>query len=228
MGAGLVSVRADDSSGEELYYSAGPYVDGQRYGRWVIRFPDGQIEEGQYERGQQHGQWNIRFADGDTGEGPYVNGERHGRWVYRSPDGSSCSVQFVNGEQQGECKQDDRPEDGVSSAARKMRREVSVRRFVAVDERGHIINPMIVQGQIHGGVTQGLGPALYEEMTYDDGNNLAGSSMDYLLPENGEARTHGRTTSTWRHGDQRGGGYSSCHSGYSDIGCCQMDPHEAP
>ena len=53
--------------------------------------------------------------------------------------------------------------------------EVSVRRFVAVDDCGNIINPMIVQGQIHGGLTQGLGPALYEEMTYDeDGNNHGG------------------------------------------------------
>ena len=61
--------------------------------------------------------------------------------------------------------------------------EVSVRRFVAVDDCGNIINPMIVQGQIHGGLTQGLGPALYEEMTYDeDGNNMAGSFMDYLVP----------------------------------------------
>ena len=168
-----VSVRADDSSGEVLYYFAGPYVDGQRYGRWVFRFPDGQIEEGPYERGQQHGQWNIRFADG----------EKHGRWVYRSDDGSSCSVQLVNGEQQGECKQDDRPEDGVSSAARKMRREVTLRRFVAVDDCANIINPMIVQGQIHGGLTQGLGPALYDEIPYDeDGNNLAGSFMDHLVP----------------------------------------------
>ena len=54
---------------------------------------------------------------------------------------------------------------------------------MAVDDCGNIINPMIVQGQIHGGLTQGLGPALYEEMTYDeDGNNLAGSFMDYLVP----------------------------------------------
>ena len=57
--------------------------------------------------------------------------------------------------------------------------EVNVRRFVAVDDCGNIINPMIVQGQIHGGLTQGIGPALYEEMTYDeDGNNQAGSFMD--------------------------------------------------
>ena len=61
--------------------------------------------------------------------------------------------------------------------------EVTVRRFVAVDDCGNIINPMIVQGQIHGGLTQGIGPALFEEIPYDeDGNNLAGSFMDYLVP----------------------------------------------
>jgi len=60
---------------------------------------------------------------------------------------------------------------------------VTVRRFVAVDDCGNIINPMIVEGQIHGGLTQGLAPALFEEMSYDEnGNNLAGSFMDYLLP----------------------------------------------
>jgi hypothetical protein len=58
-----------------------------------------------------------------------------------------------------------------------------IRRFVAVDDCGNIINPMIVQGQIHGGLTQGLAPALFEEIPYDeDGNNLAGSFMDYLVP----------------------------------------------
>jgi carbon-monoxide dehydrogenase large subunit len=61
--------------------------------------------------------------------------------------------------------------------------EVHVRRFVAVDDCGNIINPMIVDGQIHGGLTMGLAPALYEEITYDEnGNNLAGTFMDYLLP----------------------------------------------
>jgi carbon-monoxide dehydrogenase large subunit len=61
--------------------------------------------------------------------------------------------------------------------------QVKVRRFVAVDDCGNIINPMIVEGQIHGGLTQGLAPALYEEIPYDEqGNNLAGTFMDYLLP----------------------------------------------
>jgi carbon-monoxide dehydrogenase large subunit len=60
---------------------------------------------------------------------------------------------------------------------------VNVRRFVAIDDCGNIINPMIVDGQIHGGLTMGLAPALYEEITYDElGNNMAGTFMDYLLP----------------------------------------------
>jgi carbon-monoxide dehydrogenase large subunit len=54
---------------------------------------------------------------------------------------------------------------------------------VAVDDCGRIINPMIVEGQIHGGLTMGMAPALLEEIAYDEnGNNLAGSFMDYLLP----------------------------------------------
>src|SRR3970282_1433374 len=61
--------------------------------------------------------------------------------------------------------------------------EVKVRRFVAVDDCGNIINPMIVEGQIHGGLTMGLAPALYEEIQYDEsGNNLNGSFMNYLVP----------------------------------------------
>jgi carbon-monoxide dehydrogenase large subunit len=61
--------------------------------------------------------------------------------------------------------------------------EVHIRRFVAVDDCGNIINPMIVEGQIHGGLTMGLAPALYEEIVYDEnGSNLSGSFMDYLLP----------------------------------------------
>ena len=61
--------------------------------------------------------------------------------------------------------------------------EIKVRRFVAIDDCGNIINPMIVEGQIHGGLAQGLAPAMYEELIYDDdGNILNGTFMDYLLP----------------------------------------------
>jgi carbon-monoxide dehydrogenase large subunit len=61
--------------------------------------------------------------------------------------------------------------------------QVHVRRFVAVDDCGNIINPMIVDGQIHGGLSMGLAPALYEEISYDEaGNCLGGSFIDYLVP----------------------------------------------
>ena len=61
--------------------------------------------------------------------------------------------------------------------------EVKVRRFVAVDDCGNIINPMIVDGQIHGGLTMGLAPALFEELIYDEeGTPLTGSLTDYLVP----------------------------------------------
>src|SRR5689334_963198 len=61
--------------------------------------------------------------------------------------------------------------------------EVHVRRFVAIDDCGTVINPMIVEGQIHGGLTMGLAPALYEQIWYDaDGNMHGGTLMDYLVP----------------------------------------------
>lgn len=61
--------------------------------------------------------------------------------------------------------------------------EVKVRRFVAVDDCGVRINPTIVEGQIHGGLADGIGMALMELIAFDeDGNCLGGSFMDYLLP----------------------------------------------
>jgi len=61
--------------------------------------------------------------------------------------------------------------------------EVKIRRFVAVDDCGNIINPMIVEGQIHGGLTMGMAPALFEEISYDESGNIQGGSfMDYLVP----------------------------------------------
>jgi carbon-monoxide dehydrogenase large subunit len=60
---------------------------------------------------------------------------------------------------------------------------VKVRRFIAVDDCGPRINPMIVEGQVHGGLADGIGMALMEVIAFDDaGNNLGGSFMDYLLP----------------------------------------------
>ncbi len=61
--------------------------------------------------------------------------------------------------------------------------QVKVRRFVAVDDCGTRINPMIIEGQVHGGLTDGVGMALMEMIAFDeDGNCLGGSLMDYLIP----------------------------------------------
>jgi aerobic carbon-monoxide dehydrogenase large subunit len=60
---------------------------------------------------------------------------------------------------------------------------VHVRRFIAVDDCGVRINPMVVDGQIHGGLAEGLGIALMEVITFDEeGNCLNGNFMDYLIP----------------------------------------------
>jgi aerobic carbon-monoxide dehydrogenase large subunit len=65
---------------------------------------------------------------------------------------------------------------------------VSVDRFTAVDDFGKVINPMIVEGQVHGGITQGIGQALTEGCQYDasSGQLLTGSMMDYCLPRAGD------------------------------------------
>jgi carbon-monoxide dehydrogenase large subunit len=61
--------------------------------------------------------------------------------------------------------------------------EVKVRRFVAVDDCGTVINPLVVEGQIHGGLTEGFAIAFMQEIQYDrEGNNLNTNFTDYLLP----------------------------------------------
>ena len=61
--------------------------------------------------------------------------------------------------------------------------QVSLVRYVAVDDVGNVLNPMIVDGMVHGGVAQGIGQALTEQAVYtDDGQLLSGSLMDYALP----------------------------------------------
>lgn len=60
---------------------------------------------------------------------------------------------------------------------------VKLKRFIAVDDVGNVINPMIVDGQIHGGLAQGIGQALFEGTFYDEtGTLLNGSFMDYAMP----------------------------------------------
>jgi carbon-monoxide dehydrogenase large subunit len=58
-----------------------------------------------------------------------------------------------------------------------------IRKYVCVDDVGTVVNPLIVEGQVHGGVAQGIAQALYEEAVYDDAGNLVtGSMVDYLVP----------------------------------------------
>jgi carbon-monoxide dehydrogenase large subunit len=61
--------------------------------------------------------------------------------------------------------------------------DVRILEYYAVDDCGNRVNPMIVNGQIHGGITQGIGQALFEHAVYDpSGNLLTGSLLDYPLP----------------------------------------------
>lgn len=65
--------------------------------------------------------------------------------------------------------------------------DVKILRYITVDDCGNVINPMIVAGQLHGGVTHGIGQALLEEAIYDDdGNMLTGSLLDYPIPTAGD------------------------------------------
>jgi len=62
--------------------------------------------------------------------------------------------------------------------------EVKIVKYVAVDDCGKVINPMMVEGQVHGGIAQGIGQALYEEAVYDEGGQLlTGELMDYVIPK---------------------------------------------
>jgi aerobic carbon-monoxide dehydrogenase large subunit len=61
--------------------------------------------------------------------------------------------------------------------------ELTLKKMVAVDDCGTIVNPLIVDGQIHGGLAQGIGQAMIEEVVYsDDGQLMTGSFMDYAIP----------------------------------------------
>jgi len=80
--------------------------------------------------------------------------------------------------------------------------QVSLKRFIAVDDVGNVINPMIVDGQIHGGVAQGVGQALLEGAIYDEYGQLTnGSYMDYTMPRADDlpAFEVGRTTTPCPH-----------------------------
>jgi aerobic carbon-monoxide dehydrogenase large subunit len=65
--------------------------------------------------------------------------------------------------------------------------KVSIRSYVAVDDVGRVVNPLIVEGQVHGGLAQGIAQALFEEAVYDDdGNLLTGTFVDYTMPSSAD------------------------------------------
>ena len=80
---------------------------------------------------------------------------------------------------------------------------IDLQRYVAVDDCGVQINPMIVEGQVHGGIVQGVGPALWEGAVYDDdGQLVTGSMLDYALPRADllpELEVHSNTTPSPHH-----------------------------
>jgi carbon-monoxide dehydrogenase large subunit len=60
---------------------------------------------------------------------------------------------------------------------------VRIERYTAIDDCGNVINPMIVEGQVHGGIVQSIAQALFEETVYDEGGQiLTGSLVDYMIP----------------------------------------------
>jgi carbon-monoxide dehydrogenase large subunit len=65
--------------------------------------------------------------------------------------------------------------------------DVRIQRWVNVDDCGNVINPMIVDGQVHGGIAQGIGQALFEDAVYDaDGTLLTAGLIDYPMPTAGD------------------------------------------
>ncbi|MCK9992127.1 MAG: aerobic carbon-monoxide dehydrogenase large subunit [Alphaproteobacteria bacterium] len=103
--------------------------------------------------------WDAARASGAAGLG--ANGEYHNT-PFQFPNG--CHI----------CEVGIDPETGI----------IRILNFTAVDDFGHVLNPMIVEGQVHGGIVQGLGQALGEHAVYDPqtGQMLSGSFMDYWMP----------------------------------------------
>ena len=90
------------------------------------------------------------------------------------------------------CEVEIDPETGVTQ----------ITKFTAVDDFGNIINPMIVEGQVHGGIAQGIGQAMLEQCVYDDSGQLqTGSYMDYCMPRADDlpSYTVGLTTTVCTH-----------------------------
>ena len=89
--------------------------------------------------------------------------------------------------------------------------KVTIKRYVVVEDCGNMINPMVVDGQVHGGVAQGIGSALLEEVSYGpDGQPQTSTFMDYLMPSTTDVPPievhHLCTPSPWTEGGRKGMG----------------------
>ena len=84
---------------------------------------------------------------------------------------------------------------------------VDLLKYIAVDDCGNVINPLIVEGQVQGGIAQGIAQALFEEVAYDpeSGQLLSGSFIDYLMPTANEIPTRHPGTHRDAQSHQRAG-----------------------
>ena len=96
---------------------------------------------------------------------------------------------------------------------------VTIRSYVAVDDIGKVVNPLIVEGQVHGGLAQGIAQALYEEAVYDDDGNLITTTLaDYLVPSAADLpsyvtdRTETPAANRARREGRRRGGHDRVHA----------------
>ena len=131
-----------------------------------IEFKDGQFtrrrhrQVGRHRPGRVH---RLRAAQLPAGRRARARGDRRSSTRRTSPIPSGTYV----------CELEVDPATGV----------VEILKFVAVDDFGNVVNPMIVEGQVHGGLVQGIGQALLESAVYDEGGQLlTGSYMDYTMP----------------------------------------------
>ena len=104
---------------------------------------------------------------------------------------------------------------------------VKIRKYVAVDDIGKVVNPMIVEGQVHGGLTQGIAQALFEEAVYDENGTLTtGSFVDYLVPDGTRPDRLRHRPDRVAGGEQRARGQGGRRGGHDrvDPGHRQRDP----
>ncbi|HUG78970.1 MAG TPA: xanthine dehydrogenase family protein molybdopterin-binding subunit [Burkholderiales bacterium] len=163
MGGGTVGSRSVMSHGGALYATAQVVVKkGRDLAAKELEVSPGDVD---FLRGQ------YRVRGTDLAVSFQEIARRHGR-ALDSLEGIPTPTAFPGGAHVAEVEVD--PETG----------EIEVLRYVAVDDCGRVINPVLLDGQLHGGIAQGLGQVLAEQCVYDraSGQLLTGSFMDYPMP----------------------------------------------